>query len=61
MCVSKTDFDGLQEVYDRPLRFSHNDFLSDDILLLDQPNGTSFSLVSMRSQALVKCLNAWMG
>ena len=59
MFVNKTDFDIIEKVQERALRFIHNDFVSDKRLLLEQSKDISIRLVTMRCLALevFKCMN----
>ena len=58
MFVNKTDFDILEKVHERALRFIHNDFVSDKRLLLEQSKDISIRLVTIRCLALevFKCM-----
>ena len=57
--VNKADFDLLERVKKRALRFIHNDFVSDKRLLLEHSNDIFIHLVTMRCLALevFKCMN----
>ena len=59
MFVNKTDFDILEKVQERALRFIHNDFVSGKRLLLEQSKDIFIRLVTMRCLALevFKCMN----
>ena len=54
--MDKTDFDILEKVQERALRITHNDFVSDKRLLLEESNDILFATRCLALEVF-KCMN----